>query len=854
MPTSKTPMQAPGQAYRLPVSREAAITHAPVAMCVLEGPRLVVRFVSDAFRALAGEHDLLGRTGVEALPRLAGTGVLEQAASVLRSGVGARAVGLAMRWDAGDGAPEERLLDFACEPLPGRDGAVAGVVIAMFDTTSDRRAEAELRASEERLRESERQLRETQEIAQLGSWRWEMATNALHWSPMLCALYGVTPATAPRDFDAYLAIVHPDDRAVARALAERCLREGVPFRFDHRVVHPDGSVRVLHGRGELVRDADGRPVRMVGSSLDVTEVTEVEAALRASEERFRLAAEAVAGFVYDWDPVNDRAARAPGFSEMLGYASEELLPTGSAWLALVHPDDIPAAQARVQRAFDAGAAGYEVEYRVRHRDDRWVWVHDRGRILRDHAGAVTRVVGGVADVHARKTAEAERERLLESEREARAAAEHAERRVAFLASASERLAASLDLRTTLDAVARLAVPTLADWCFVEMFEEGSRSAASLKPVVVHHADPALVELALETMRRYPLRDENEAGSVAVARSGQPLLIEEVPDELYQQVAHDDEHLRIYRERARFRSILMVPLRVAGEVVGVLSIVTSHDSGRRLGASDLTLLEELAARVNVALENARLYAAERTARAEAERARAAADEANRAKSEFVATMSHELRTPLNAIAGYVELMEMGLRGPVTEEQRADLLRVRRSQQALLALVNDVLNFARLDSGRVEYHITALALGPVLAEVESLVAPQLRARGLSYAYEPPASDVAVHADGDKLRQIVLNLLSNAVKFTDARGEVRLSCAARDGVVDVRVADTGRGIPRDKLEAVFEPFVRVDSALTRTTEGTGLGLAISRDLARAMGGDLTVESAEGEGSVFTLSLPRV
>jgi signal transduction histidine kinase len=234
------------------------------------------------------------------------------------------------------------------------------------------------------------------------------------------------------------------------------------------------------------------------------------------------------------------------------------------------------------------------------------------------------------------------------------------------------------------------------------------------------------------------------------------------------------------------------------------------------------------------------------------AAAEADQANRAKSDFLATMSHELRTPLNAIAGYVELMEMGLRGPVTEQQLTDLSRIRRSQQTLLSIINDILNFARLESGRVEYHVATVPLAEVLGAMEPLIDPQVQAKGLRYEACEPDS-LHVRSDPEKLQQILLNLLSNAIKFTEPGGSVSLGCDARDGHVLVRVSDTGRGIPPDKLEAIFEPFTRVDNALTRTTEGTGLGLAISRDLARAMGGDITADSTPGEGSVFTLVLPR-
>ncbi len=290
-------------------------------------------------------------------------------------------------------------------------------------------------------------------------------------------------------------------------------------------------------------------------------------------------------------------------------------------------------------------------------------------------------------------------------------------------------------------------------------------------------------------------------------------------------------------------------------------------------------EELAA----AAERERLLA-------ESERARQAAEAANQAKSEFLANMSHELRTPLNAIGGYAQLLDLGLHGPVTEEQRGALARVQAAQTRLLSLINDVLNYARLEGGRVEYDLRAVDVADVIRDVVPLVEPQLRAKGLALDVRLPGGPGAVAdgepapcvvwADRDKLGQVLLNLLSNAAKFTPARdprtgapGRVTVSVAPRPGAADaaggaaggtagaggralIRVEDTGIGIPRDKQARIFEPFVQVrarGASYAQATEGTGLGLAISRDLARGMGGDLWVDSEEGAGSTFTVALRR-
>jgi signal transduction histidine kinase len=236
------------------------------------------------------------------------------------------------------------------------------------------------------------------------------------------------------------------------------------------------------------------------------------------------------------------------------------------------------------------------------------------------------------------------------------------------------------------------------------------------------------------------------------------------------------------------------------------------------------------------------------------ARTQAEAANAAKSDFLATMSHELRTPLNAIGGYVDLLAMGIRGPVTDTQLEDLDRIRKNGRYLLALINDILNFARLEAGQVEFAPADVEVRDLLLGLEPIVGPQLAAGGLRYACEAGAPGVRVRADYERVRQILLNLLTNAIKFTAAGGSVTVSCAASSDSVSLSVVDTGRGIESTKLERIFEPFVQVDRHLTNVSQqGVGLGLAISRDLARRMGGDITAQSEVGKGSTFALVLPR-
>ncbi|HEX8906508.1 MAG TPA: ATP-binding protein [Longimicrobiaceae bacterium] len=581
-------------------------------------------------------------------------------------------------------------------------------------------------------------------------------------------------------------------------------------------------------------------------------------ALRRSEDRYRSLVVATAQIIWNTDAKGEFATEQPEWAAFTGTTFEEY--RGWKWLECVHPADREQAAATWRAALESRTV-YEAEYRLIRHDGQYRDMQVRAVPVQEPNGRVREWVGAESDVTERRKAE---------------------RSAQFLAEASRVLASSLDYATTLRSVARLAVPELADWCAVDLLAEGG----GLERVAVEHQDPAKIEFVHRLQERYPGDMGTERGLPAVIRTGKADMMAEIPEEMLLAAARGPEHLALIRELG-LKSYIVVPLIARDRTLGAITLVHA-ESGRRYDQQDLELAEELARRAAVAIDNARLYYETEEARAqleqqaaelqeaqaemerahgelqrandelvarteEAERAREAADEANAAKSAFLATMSHELRTPLNAIAGYAQLLEMGIHGEITETQREYLEKIRRNQTHLLGLINDVLNFAKIEAGQVQYEIGQVPVDETLAAVEALIEPQVRARRHHYAYRRGDPAVTARADRDRVEQIVLNLLSNAVKFTSPGGRIVMEWEADDGRVRIRVRDSGRGIPADKLPAIFEPFVQVDPTLTRSSEGTGLGLAISRDLARAMKGDLTVESREGVGSTFTLTLPR-
>ena len=532
-------------------------------------------------------------------------------------------------------------------------------------------------------------------------------------------------------------------------------------------------------------------------------------ALRREERRYRslVLATPTRQAIFVTDAAGVAVQPSASWEEITGQTAEEM--SGRGWLDAIHSSH----RARVAEARGAATAAgtiYEDEYLLRQADGSYRWFADRTVPVTAEDGTVEEWIGATVDIHEQHEA---REGL------------------AFLAKANEVFASSLDYRETLRNVTFLAVPRIADWCAVDMVDPTGEKLYTR--LAVAHADPAKIAFAEDLARRFPPDPEIDTIH-RVMRSGTPELIPLITDELLVQHARNEEHLRIMRE-VGIMSAMVVPLRSRGEVVGAITFVATD---RRYSKQDLARAEELAYRASIAIENARLYSA--------------AQAANRAKDEFLATLSHEMRTPMTAVLGWARMLKLGLS---EEEERTAIDAIEHSASAQAQLIEDVLDVSRIMAGKLTFEPRPTDLRTVAQAAIVTVHPAAVAKEIEILTSIPPDLPPVSGDEGRLQQIVWNLLANAIKFTPRGGKVTLRIAHDGSTVRLVVTDTGEGIDRAFLPYVFEPFRQADSSTTRPHSGIGLGLAIVRSLVELHGGRIQA-SSEGKdrGATFTLELPAM
>ena len=556
--------------------------------------------------------------------------------------------------------------------------------------------------------------------------------------------------------------------------------------------------------------------RALGAALSRRRADE---ALRNSEERFRqLSALTREGIViHEYGKIEDAN---PSLARMFGY---ELSDVVDRTILDFVPE--PADRELVMRNM---LSGYEQPYEIvaKRRDGSRIAIEVIGHST-VYKGRSVRVAT-LRDITERKEMEAKALQLVR-EQAARAAAEAAEQRSAFLAEASRILGTSFDYHTTLEQLPRLAVPSLADCCVVDMFEGGE----GFVRVGVAHRDPD---------KELLLRQETPFGSGvkftkhpvgSVLRKGKSVLMPDIPEELVRESATTPAHLELLMKVAP-RSLISVPLTTAGKVIGVLSLVTS-ESGRRYDTDDLAVAEELARRASLSIENAGLYQ-------EAHRA-------TKSREEILAVVVHDLRNPLNTVLMTCSLL---LDSPLSDgpgQLRKRLEAIRRASERMNRLVQDLLDVQRTEGGRLAVDPRPESLGAIVRESLEMLRPLADANGLELGLEAPDGLPRAMADPLRIQQVLSNLIGNAIKFTPRGGRITTRLRAVDSQLQVAVVDTGPGIAPSELPHIFSPFWQKDR---KDRRGIGLGLAIAKGLVEAHGGHIWAESRVNEGSTFYFTVP--
>ncbi|MBA3767113.1 MAG: PAS domain S-box protein, partial [Acidobacteria bacterium] len=533
------------------------------------------------------------------------------------------------------------------------------------------------------------------------------------------------------------------------------------------------------------------------------------ALLLASEERYRSLADAMPQIVWTaradgyHDYFNRRWFEYTGLTEEESFAEE-------GWKGALHPEDVERCRERWYASVHTGEE-YKIEYRFkRASDNAYRWHLGRALPMRDNEGQIVKWFGTSTDIDDQK---------------------RAEETLRFIVEASEILSESLDYENTLASVARLAVPRLADWCAIDMLEQGH----AFRRLAVAHTDPAKVELAMELERLYPTDMNAPHGLPNVLRTGKPELGPEISEWMLTAAARDEEHLRLIRELG-LKSYMVVPLIARGRTLGAITFVTA-ESDRHYTETDLSFAEDLARRAALAVDNARLYRE--------------AQEANRIKDEFLATVSHELRTPLTAVLGWARILRAG--GIDHETSQRALETIERNARSQAQLVEDLLDVSRIITGKLRLDVQPVELKHVIDLAVEAIRPAAEAKGVGLHVLVGPIAAPVSGDPDRLQQIIWNLLTNAVKFTSREGQVQLRLERVHSHVEITISDTGLGIKPEFLPFVFERFRQADGTSSREYGGLGLGLAIVRHLVELHGGRVSASSSgEGQGASFTVELP--
>lgn len=589
----------------------------------------------------------------------------------------------------------------------------------------------------------------------------------------------------------------------------RHLREGRNWAGEFFVRHRSGRAFPIHATTTPVRDPEGRIIGMVGVAWDLSAHRSTEQALRESEQRLELVHRATVSVIWEWDVRSHEMRWNEAIADSFGYAREEVEETVTWWEDRIHPDDRDRVTRGLWETLSEGRRFWTDEYRFRTGDGTYATIFDRAYVATDDTGRPVRVVGTMLDL-------TERRRGHEAAR--------------LLSQAGMLLDLSMDYESTLPGIARLAASTVADSCMLLLTGPGT-----IEHVVSHASNPR----AHAILEALAARIRAEAGAPPlmhrVLHSGEPVLLARITPEMLAAEGLDDA-TRAAAQEMDLASLALAPMIARGRTVGVVGLARSSEAPR-LTPEDLHVAEELGRRIGVAVDSAHLFQT--------------AELAKRAKSDFLSVISHELRTPLTAVLGYADLLEGEISGSLNEKQKQQVARIRAGSDRLLHVIEGILSYTRLETGREQVQVERKPLRAILDYVADIIRPQAAEKGIRFTEDLTAAPEEISVDVTKLNQVLLSLLTNAVKFS-VEGDVGLRVTEDGGDVLFDVSDNGPGIHSEHIPHVFNPFWQAEEPEIRRSGGAGLGLSVARRLTRLMGGDLVVLDSSAHGTTFRARIP--
>ncbi|HEY9763368.1 MAG TPA: PAS domain-containing protein [Trichocoleus sp.] len=682
------------------------------------------------------------------------------------------------------------------------------------------------------LRESEERFQMALEGFDGGLWTWDLKTNEQYWNSRWLEILGYEAGELPQSFSTWEQLIHPDDRALVLELLQTHLQnDSVPYRFECRMLTKSGAWKWIASYGKVVVwDEQGQPLRMAGIHQDVSDRKQSEEKLRNSEERFRtsearlkLAYKATRSGLWDWDITHNVAQVSEEYCVLFGLDPTLQTVSYEQWLNCLHPDDRPYALELINHTIEQRQAYFDVEYRVLH-PDGVRWLASRAQVFYNEAGDAVRMLGNMQDISDRKYVECERERLLARKQ-----------RYADKLRRLTQAALSINSAVTVDAVLNI----ITDQAYRII---GCHQVAVSLGVDQNESQAVnSVYLSDKYAQWRTSGSEPDSFGFYTAACNQNCLIRMTQVQMeahpyWQAFSQEtDKHPPL-------RGLLAVPLMSReGQNLGVIQLSDKYEGD--FNEEDEAFLMQLAQLASIAIENTHLYEAE-------QKARAAAERANRIKDEFLAVLSHELRSPLNPILGWTALLQTR---KLNEEKTAEALAIiSRNAKLQTQLIDDLLDVAKILRGKLSLQVAPVNLVTAIDFAIDIVKTAAMAKSIQI--HPKLSNVGyVSGDAARLQQIVWNLLSNAIKFTPNGGRIDIGLERFGNQAQVIVSDTGKGIARDFLPHIFESFRQEDVSTTRKYGGLGLGLAIVRQLVEAHGGTISADSpGEGLGATFIVQIP--